>query len=160
MLKLVGMLIFLSGILLVCRELTVRRKRRLAICEELGMLISHIRLQIGCFLRPLDELLVGYSSDLLEETGFLRKAKNEGLSAAFRNMKASLPLTKEEKAVIERLFSSLGAGYMQDEIKLIDAANAEFNTLLERNRASLTSDIKLHNTLLTAAAIGLVIFLV
>ena len=83
MLKLIGICAMAAGTLLVCRELAEKRKQRLLLCEEFYRFVSHIRLQISCFLRPASELAQGFQSELLSEIGFLPSIAEEGIYSAF-----------------------------------------------------------------------------
>ena len=160
MLKLTGAFVLLMGVVVVCREYAKNRKRRLSICEEFSLLIAHLRLEIACYLKPLDEVVSAYESPVLEESGFLPMAREVGLSEAFLSMGSSLFLSDEERGVLGRFFSSLGSGYMEDEIKLIDLCAVQFSQLLEHNRTAMPNDVKLYNTLFCAAALGIIIFLI
>lgn len=142
----------------IARVMREYRRRRLAICEELYALILHIKLQVGCYLRPVNELLRDYASPLLEELGVLSLARSEGLVKALED--GALPLTGEERRILAALFSSLGSGYMADEIRLIDSYGGEFYKLLSAHRAQMPRDIKLINTLCASGALGIVILMI
>lgn len=160
MLKLIGVCAMAAGTLLVCRELADKRKKRLFLCEEFYRFVSHIRLQISCFLRPVSELAEGFRSDILSEIGFLPSIAEQGIFGAFESVCERISLSEEEKRILGGLFSSLGTGYMENEIKQIDAYSAELYRLLENERADLPKRSRLVNTLLTAASLGIIILLI
>lgn len=160
MLKLIGASALSAGALLICRELGKRRAERLLLCEEFYRFVSHIRLQISCYLRPAAELAEGFDSELLTRVGFLPLIKECGICSAFLNVRDRLSLSEEEKRVLGGLFSSIGTGYMENEIKKIDAYSAELYRFLENERAELPKETRLTNTLFAAASLGIIIFLI
>ncbi len=160
MLKLIGVCAMAAGTLLVSRELAEKRKERLLLCEEFYRFVSHIRLQISCFLRPANELAEGFQSELLSKIGFLASIAEQGVYNAFEDVREKLLLSEDEKRVLGGLFSSLGTGYMENEIKQIDAYGAELYRLLEKERADLPKRSRLVNTLLGAASLGIIILLI
>ena len=160
MLKLIGVCAMAAGTLMVCRELTEKRKERLLLCEEFYRFVSHIRLQISCFLRPTSELADGFSSEILSKIGFLPLIAEKGIFGAFESVKDKISLSEEEKRALGGLFSSLGSGYMENEISKIDAYGRELYRFLEEEREELPRRSRLVNTLLTAASLGIIILLI
>ena len=160
MLKLAGICAMAAGTLLVCQHLGEKRKERLLLCEEFYRFVSHIKLQISCFRRPINELADGFRSDILTDIGFLSAIKESGILGAFESVRDKISLSEEEKRVLAALFSSLGTGYMENEIQQLDAHGGELYRLLEKERAELTRQSRLVNTLLTAASLGVIILLI
>lgn len=135
------------------------KRRTLSLCEEIYALLLHIKLEVSCYLRPVGEILKGYSSPMLEEIGFLPVARREGLSRALVEC-ADCRLSSEEVRLLSSLFSSLGTGYARDEIKLMEGVAQEFSRLLKERRSLIAKDIKLINTLCASAALGTLILLI
>ena len=149
-----------AGTFLVSRELAEKRKERLLLCEEFYRFVSHIRLQISCFLRPANQLAEGFQSELLSKIGFLPSIAEDGVYNAFQGVREKISLSEDEKRVLDGLFSTLGTGYMENEIKQIDAYGAELYRLLENERDDLPKRTRLVNTLLGAASLGIIILLI
>ena len=135
------------------------KRRGLLLCEEIYALLLRIKLEVSCYLRPVGELLRGYSSPMLEEIGFLKLARTDGLSSALKAC-GGYGLTAEEERILSSFFSSLGTGYAKDEIRLIEAVTEDFNLLLKERRSLMSKDIKLINTLCASAALGTLILLI
>lgn len=160
MLKLVGICILLFTSVLISRELVSIRRKRLAVCEELLRFVSFLRLQIGCYLRPASDVAQEFRSSELSACGFLTDGGREDLSADFLASGAPQIAGKECARIVESLFSSLGAGYLDDEIGLIDAHRAELAELVETERTEAARQIRLIRTLTASATVGLIILII
>lgn len=145
--------------ILLSGELRGYKQKSLLISEELYALVLHVKRQVGCYLRPIAELLKDYSSPTLEGVGFLPMAKERGLLTALRECEG-LRISDEERRLLLSLFSSLGAGYVKDEVKLIEDCAAELYKLLLLRRSQIPKDIKLINTLCVSGALGILILMV
>ena len=160
MLKLVGICILLFTSMLVSRELVAARRQRLALCEELLRFVSFLRLQIGCFLRPMAEVAREFRSDSLCACGFLCEGDFDDLGRSFSSSDAPKIVGKECTRIAESLFSSLGSGYLDDEIGLIDAHRAELAALVDAERTEAARQIRLIRTLTASASVGLIILII
>lgn len=160
MLKLVGICILLFTSILISRELVARRRRRLFVCEELLRFVSFLRLQIGCFLRPVPEAVSEFHSDELSACGFLPVANGVDIDAAFFSSAAPSIVGKECTRIIDSLFSSLGKGYLDNEIKLIDTHYERLCELVEGERTEAVRQARLIRTLTASASLGLIIFII
>ncbi len=160
MMKLVGICILLFTSMLISRELVSRRRHRLALCEELLRFVSFLRLQIGCFLRPIPEVVASFRSDELSKCGFLSPGGDADLAARFSSSGLPEIVGAECSQIMASLFSSLGSGYLEDEIKLIDVHRAQLSELVDRERAETERQVRLIRTLTGSASLGLVIFII
>ena len=160
MLKMSGICILLFTSILVSRELVETRRRRLALCEELLRFVSFLRLQIGCYLRPTAEVARQFRSDDLSACGFLSDENGDDLGRSFLSSGAPKIVGKECTRIVASLLSSLGSGYLNDEIGLIDAHRAELSTLVDGERDETARQIRLIRTLTASASIGLIILIV
>ena len=159
--KFIGICTLLFTFALVSRELVARRRRRALVYEDCYRFIQHVRLQVGCYLKPVSEVASGFESSLLYDTGFLSCVK-EGVSPREALEASSLrrDLGEEGYRVLFYMFSALGGGYMDDEVKLIDECASSFLNLLERERSEAPRGLRLIRTLCGAAALGIIIFAV
>ena len=160
MLKLVGICILLFTSVLISHELVAARRRRLLLCEELLRFVSFLRLQIGCFLRPTAEVAREFRSDSLSACGFLSGGCGEDLGRSFSSSGAPEIVGKECTRIVESLFASLGSGYLDDEIGLIDAHRAELSALVDAERTEAARQIRLIRTLTASASVGLIILII
>lgn len=160
MLKLVGICILLFTSILVSRELVSRRKRRLLVYEELLRFVAFLRLQIGCFLRPIPEVVADFRSDELERCGFLTSDDGAGIAARFASSALPGIVGEDCSRVVDSLFSSIGSGYLEDEIRLIDVHKEQLSQLVERERDETARQVRLIKTLAASASLGLVIFVI
>lgn len=160
MLKLVGICILLFASILISHELVRQRRRRLTLCEELLRFVGFLRLQIGCFLRPVPEVVADFHSDELCACGFLPPVDGANLERAFSSSDAPRIVGAECSRIAESLFSALGTGYLEDEIKLIDAHRAQLSELVEAERVEAVRRVRLVRTLTASASIGLIILII
>ena len=160
MLKLVGICILLFTSILISRELVAQRRRRLALCEELLRFVCFLRLQIGCFLRPVPEVVADFHSDELTACGFLPLRDDGDLAFAFSSSVAPDIVGAGCAQVLTSLFSSLGSGYLDDEIRLIDAHTSQLGQIVELERVEAARQARLIRTLTASASLGLVILII
>lgn len=159
MLKLIGICILLFTSILICRELIAIRQRRLLLCEELLRLVSYLRLQIGCFLRPLSEVVAGFDSEALSECGFLPPGEGVDLRRALCESEVPGLVGEECARIIDSLLSSLGSGYLDDEVKLLDTYRAQLSEVVEKRRIDTAKEMRLIRTLTATASLGFVILI-
>ena len=69
--KYVGILLLLAAAALVSRDYCGYMNKRSLECKDFLAFIAHMRIQVGCFLRPVKKLGEGFSSPSLEKAGFL-----------------------------------------------------------------------------------------
>lgn len=159
--KILGICILLFTFLLVSREMTERRRRRVALFEDCYRFIQHIRLQIGCYLRPVCDIAQNFESTHLSRVGFLdRLSAGETPMEALEHSLLRQELGEDAYRVLSSLFGTLGSGYMNDEMKLIDGCASQFLRLLEAEREESPRGIRLIRTLCAGAALGIIIFVV
>ena len=159
--KYIGILLVLLSAFFYSREYTRYMKKRLSECEGFLAFIAHMRIQVGCFLRPTKELSAGFSSEPLSDSGFLYALSEcENIYEAYKKTESRLSLSKEERCILETLFSSVGEGYLDDGIKLIDSSFSAMEKLTEKLREECRKNIKLVCAISVTAALGLIIFVI
>ena len=160
MISIIGIVVVFLGGVLLARELSASRRSRLHLCEEFYRFLVHIRTQIGCFLRTPCEIAESFRGEELSKIGFLKLiSQGEGFLVAFEVSKSGKYLSAEQSRILSELFSSLGGGYLQDEIKLIDGYTVEFFASLEKERKECSRDLKLISTLSCSGTLGIIILL-
>ena len=160
MLKLAGICILLFTSILTSRELVSRRRSRLVLCEELLRFVSFLRLQIGCFLRPVHEVASSFHSDVLSSSGFLPVGECGDVGRAFADSDLPRIVGQDCARIADSLFSSLGSGYLEDEVRLIDVHRAQLSELVERERIETERQVRLIRTLTASAALGAIILII
>ncbi len=136
-------------------------KKRLLEYEGFLEFISHVRLQMSCYLKPARQLAEGFYSKPLADSGFLEYiGKCESISEAYRRAEGRLSLSKEERKLLSGLFSSLGEGYLHDELKLIDAYRSQLEEGFFRLKKDAPKNSKLISTLSVTAAVGFLILVI
>jgi hypothetical protein len=134
--------------------------RGLSVMEEMHRFLKHMRMQIACFLRPQAELTVGFSSASLDAVGFLPAVRECGsLLRAYRECRGAIAPTGEEDRVLSLLFSAIGGGYLEEELRLIDGYVAEFAALVEARRQEAPKRRRLIKTLCATATAGILILI-
>ena len=159
MLKLVGICILLFTSILISRELTLRCRRRLALYEELLRFVSFLRLQIGCFLRPVPEVVAIFHSDEFCTCGFF-PITSDDVEGAFSSSEAPRIVGDKCAGIMRSLFSSLGSGYLDDEVKLIDTHRTQLSVLVDKEREETVRRVRLVRTLTASISLGLIILII
>ncbi len=159
MLKLLGVCILLFTSILISHELVGARRKSFLLCEELLRLVSYLRLQIGCFLRPLSEAVADFDSQPLAECGFLPLGEGADLRRAFCESKLPGAVGEECARIVDSLFSSLGNGYLEDEVNLLDTHRAQLGAAVETRRIDMVKETRLIRTLTVTASLGFIILI-
>ncbi len=157
----IGQISVMLAFLLLSREYTKYMKKRVRECEELLSFIAHLRTELGCYLSPVREAALSFDSPILNAVGFSDAVKNtENLYLAYQKIKKRLSISEEESKPLEALFSSLGKGYLEDEIKLICVCEEKVQKNVEEITRQAPKNIKLISTLSVTAAIGFFILII
>lgn len=156
-----GILCVLLASLLVSREYCRHMNKRISECREFLAFISHMRVQVGCFLRPVRELGIGFSSETLEEVGFIEAlSESENIKEAYLKCEPKLSLSMEEKEALFGFFSSFGDGYLDEQVKLIDSAYPKIEKLYLKLSDERVKNTRLVSTVSVTLALGFIIFVI
>ena len=159
--KYVGILLILISAIATSREFSKHINKRAAECKDFLAFIAHMRIQVGCFLRPVKNLGEGFSSPALEKSGFISAlAESDCISDAYKKCEQKLSLSSEEKETLNTLFSSFGGGYLDDGIKLIDNCYSSMERLYMRLCEEKTKNTRLVTALSVTTALGIIIFVI
>ncbi len=159
--KIAGICILIFTFCAIAREQCERRKKRGELLCELSRFVSFLRLQIGCYLRPVRELVESFVSPCEELTSMIKRiVGGESLSAAFADSFTERMLGKEGYSQLESLFSSLGSGYLENELRLIDSHASALEDLLAAEKVEGQRGVKLVRTLCVAASVGALILFI
>lgn len=156
--KYIGIIAVLLSAVIISKEYSSFVNKRLSECRDFLRFIEHMKIQVGCFLRPSNELAKGFSSGSLSDAGFLGALENgESLYGAYKVAEPNLSISEEERDVLETLFSSVGECYLDEGVKLIDASHTKFENLYHKDRAECPKNAKLTSVISVTAAIGFLI---
>ena len=159
--KVIGIIAVTLAVMFVRSELLGYRRYRTSLREDFYRLAVHIRREIGCFLRTPTEIAVNFESAALMKCGFLERARSCGdFFCALNECDAARFLSPEEMSALKDMFASLGKGYMQDEIKLVDDACQRLSLLLAKGRESDERELKLVNTVCASLTFGFVVLII
>ena len=159
--KYAGILLVLAAAVITSREFSKYMKKRLAELKDFLSFVAHMRIQVGCFLRPVKELGEGFSSPALEKAGFLDSlAEADCIFDAYKKCEGNLSLSDEEKETLCTLFSSFGEGYLEDGMKLIDACYLGMERHYLKFCEEKTKNTRLVTALSVTAALGTIIFVI
>ena len=159
--KYIGIFAVLLASALGAGEFSKNRKKQVCECRDFLAFISHLRIQLGCFLRTPKELAASFSSEALTEAGFLG-ALVEGADflSAFESAVPRLSLSREECEILRTLFSSLGNGYLDNGIRIIDSSYSRLEPLYRELSAECKKSIKLASALSVTGALGFLILVI
>lgn len=147
--------------LIFSKEYAKYMKKRESECEAFLEFIAHLRLQVGCYLRPVREAVDSFCSEALEGVGFFEAVRaSESIYESYKKVRKRLSLSEEELKPLEALFSSLGQGYLEEEMKLINMCESEMRGMVEKINRESPKSIKLISTLSVTAAVGFFILVI
>lgn len=157
----IGIFLVLLAALIFSREYSRYMRKRLRECEGFLSFISYMKIQVGCFMRPLRELASGFSSKPLSEIGFIASLeKSDGIYEAYKEVEPRLSLSQNEKEVLEVLFSSIGDCYLDEGMKMIDSAYVRAEALYSSLSKECPKNIKLVSALSVTLALGFFILII
>lgn len=161
MLKIIGICILLFAIFCVFYILRQRERQRLALCEQMSSFLHFVRRMVGCYLKPLPEIVPHFHTD---EPEFLAFAKKISAGVGVREAADEVGLSEKAGEEPSRIFcdylSGFGAGYLDDELSRADSAIAELDRLLAAERERAPSRLGLLSTLCVASSLGTLILLI
>ena len=121
------------------REYSKYMKKRALECKAFLSFIAHMRVQVGCFLRPVKELAAGFSSPMLEKAGFIRAlGDSDCILSAYKRCEPALSLSEEEKANVTAEFAKLQQ-LIKDYNTKAQTANTEMEEATEIAFAPIVS---------------------
>ena len=147
-----GVLIIASG--LAASLLGMRRERRkLRVLEAWIDLLSHVRNQIDCYLKPLDEILAK-----IDVSDFGDPSKSpvtlSSLLASTQN-----DLGEEEKKLLTSLIREFGGSHREDQLKQCDYYIDQLRNRRQRRAEELTPRIRVTTAICLCASLGAAILL-
>lgn len=158
--KALGIGLILLSAFLFLSEYEKKIKNKEKLLEGFLSLTEHIRRQIYCYLTPPSELIENFNNETLSEIGFLDYAKKEGLSSAYTSFKDKMPLSEAVNKELTALFESLEKEYKDGAVRALDSAATGFKETLAKEIEQNKKDLKVARTLVTAAALGIVILII
>ena len=106
--KTFGILLVLFSAIAFSYQRTVGQERRLRILEELFSFIERMRIDIGCYLRPISDIAENFSSPMLLSLGFFEEMRIGGAYSAYLKIEPYLLPKGEATNLLERFFSTVG----------------------------------------------------
>ena len=156
-----GFFIIVLAAAAVSREYARYMKKRLSECEGFLKLFEYMRIKISSFLDSPRKIAEGFDSDALRSVGFLSALSESGDTLlAYRKIEGGLSLSREERGVVEELFSSVGSCYLEDAVRLIGAASEKMKGRQVALAVECPRNIRLFTSLAVTCALGIVILLV
>ena len=159
--KYIGILLVLAAAVFVSRDYTNYINKRSVECKDFLAFIAHMRIQVGCFLRPVKMLGEGFTSSALEKAGFISAlSDSDCILDAYKKCEPNLSLSAEEKALLDNFFSSFGEGYLDDGLKLIESSYSGMERLYKNLCEEKAKNLKLVTALAVTFALGIIIFVI
>ncbi|MBO7304493.1 MAG: stage III sporulation protein AB [Clostridia bacterium] len=156
-----GLFIIVFAAAAVSWEYAKHMKKRFRECEGFLFFFEHMRIGISSFLHSPRKLSEGFSSDALRSVGFLPAlAESDDVLEAYKKAEGSLSLSREERGVIEELFSSVGSCYLSDALRLIDRASEKMKVRRAALAAEYPKNVRLFTSISVTCALGIVILLI
>ena len=158
MIKYFGLIMILASAFIISREYEKNQKKRLFLLSEFIRFCEHIRLKISCFLAPKTDWLSDFQTDSAELLSFLSLARQAPLDTSFREVENVLFV--DEKRELTRLFSSIGKGYRDGELALLDDVIEKLRAIYGGALSEIDKNVKTVRVLVSAISLGIAILLI
>ena len=158
--KYIGAVLLLLAALALCKLHTSYINERVKEHREYLSFLKHVRNRISCYLIPIKEAALGFSSERLMKNGFLSSLER-GVSAkeAYEGRGRESLLSLEADRCLTELFSDFGSGYLDTEIKKLDFTTERLSAICEEQEKESKKKSKLVGTLVFAAAFSFIILI-
>ena len=114
--KLVGAALLVAVAVMYGRMKILEERHKVALISGMEGLVLAIRDGIAHYKKPLGEIYSSFSSDVLEENGFLPRCRVDGIRAAWERTNMNLPPKMME--LMNSFTVQIGSGYTEDELRL------------------------------------------
>lgn len=159
--KLFGAALLLFAAAKISRKYSEYVSYRASLSRAFSELLLHIKNKISVYLAPPSELVSGFSSEILSESGFISLAKELGSpKKAYGALADSLSLSPGAKRILDSYFDSFGSAYKEGLLKATEAAEAALRREAEKEEEELPREKKLARTVIFAVALGIIILFV
>ena len=160
LLKSFGIILLLTGSLYLCFSFSQFERKRLRQCEGFLLLLRHIRAQISCFRMPIGRIYASFSTEELEQCGFLSLLRDtEDLEKALLGAKGNIWISEEEISLLKAFGRELGEGYAEEQIAVCDYYIGELEKAYGERRNGLPQQTKLYRSLFITGGLMLAIML-
>ncbi len=145
--------------LIMYLEMQRYEKLKLGQINSFILLIEYIKNQIECFLLPIDKILQGCSSDMIESCGIKADYKKaEKLQDLID--KTEFYCNNECIELIKQFAKDFGQGYMQEQLRLCDYYSGELIKEREKLKEKSIKERKLRLALCLCASLSLILLLI
>lgn len=154
----IGLALWAAAVATAMLFVTRRERRRVAECEGLLALLRHIRAAVSSYGLPKGEIYRSFSSEVLEDCGFLSLLREKGLAAA---LAAELLIMKGERLRPLIAFASgEGMRLTAEELTACERAEGEVERLLQTMKEHLPERLRLSRTLVLTVGMMVAILLI
>ena len=135
-------------------------RRRVSEYRSVLGFLDLMKREMTCYLRTPAELAERSSDDILEDSGFLEALKAEkGLAHAFSQALPRLHLSACDAEPLLSFFEKFGKGSLETELQSLELTTERFRARALAEEESASGMIRLARTLISLAALGIVILL-
>ena len=135
-------------------------RRRVREYESLLAFLTLMRREMSCSLLTPRELAERSGNAILEEIGFTSALRRgEHIGRAFSLARGGLRISEEDSSVLLAFFERFGKGSLDTELRSLEETIAVFSERAAIEGEDAPREIRLSATLLTLAALALVILL-
>lgn len=135
-------------------------RRRISEYSALLGFLGLMKREISCYLCTPEELAERSTDDVLVEVGFLEALRTEKrLAVAFSQALPRLHLSAADSDLLLSFFEKFGKGSLETELHSLELVTESFRARTQAEEESASGAIRLARTLITLAALGIVILL-
>ncbi len=134
LIKWIGIFLLAAATLYIALDLARSCRQRTRQTEAILLLIRHVRAKISCFSTPVGEILADFENEVLERSGILPSARENGLAAAVRAASERGCISRAQADMLSDMWGQLGGGYREEAVKICDYYISEFESTLSHER--------------------------
>lgn len=154
----VGALLFLMAAFLWGRERGKREAQTLYLAEGLYSLADYTQARINSFRTPLFRIFNDFSNGFLEECGFIKSLREEGIVFAVGSIADELP--DEVREDVLSFAAGLGGGYCEEQVELCRYTKERLLCFIENAKNTLPARLRMYRLLPVLLASTLIILLI
>ncbi len=157
--KYIGVLLILGAALVFLKSYRVYLRNSISLTVEFLEFVKRMRHHTSAYLEGVSAWIGDFNSPKLEAAGFVSKVQSgTPLKEAYLTVDKSL-ISAEAGKVLDALFLHLGAGYLEEEVRLLDSASAELSEIVSREESAINTRVRVVGAFLLSVSVGLVLII-
>ena len=160
MLKMIGLILIITGSFGFSLWNASYQKRRLCINESILDLVLYIKNRILFFHENLNDIYYSYENDYLQKSGFLTALSELGFNEALKSSGTNDYFDNKVIFILYNFGKRLGKTGVEEQISNCDSCIEQLQHSIEKLRAETPDKIKMYSSLSIIAGLGVALLLI